>query len=162
MATSMNKKKFVDEKVIESVITLLEKPEEMASVEQRWDSDYPAISDYMLQDSFALLKEEEQTFLKFIIGVIHLSWERVNGQLTPLDPKSVESIEEENWNKFHNTKTRKFRDKLNVFFNGYSQEDLLAFVEDSIEDDDEQLVTGAAREILFICAVTILDSIIQS
>lgn len=155
--------KFVSEDIIEQVIADTENSEVLSEVEQRWLSDYPAITSYFQQDSFSLLTESEVAYLKYIIGVVFLSWEKANGSINPsINPKRIEEIEEANWQKLHGAKAKTFRERLDAFFDGYPQEDLLAFVEDSLQEDEDQLVTGAARDIVFICASTLLDTIISA
>jgi len=157
MATTL-----VDEKIIELVIESLEDNNKLIALEGRWEQDFPSISDYLYQDNFSLLIEEEKAYLIFIIAVIFLSWEEKFGSFEKdFKPKALEKIEEANWEKLNNSKGKSFREKLDVFFNGHSQEDLLAFIEDSVQEDDEQMVSSAARDIIFICATTILDTIID-
>lgn len=154
--------KLVDEKVIESIIESLSENDQLLALEERWEEDFPAISDYLNQDSFSLLVDEEKAYVSFIVAVIFLSWEEKFGKFDKdLKPKKLERIEEANWEKLNNAKGKTFREKLDGFFDGHTQEDLLAFIEDSIQDDEEQMVSGAARDIVFICATTILDTIIE-
>jgi len=153
---------IVDEKTIENIIESLEDNAKLIALEERWEEDFPAISDYLNQDSFSLLVEEEKAYLSFMIAVIFLSWEEKFGKFEKdFKPKALEKIEEANWEKLSNAKGKSFREKLDVFFDGHTQEDLLAFVEDSVQDDEEQMVSSAARDIVFICATTILDTIID-
>lgn len=157
MATTL-----VEEKIIEGIIESLEDNEKLIALEERWEEDFPAISDYLNQESFSLLIDEEKAYLNFIVAVIFLSWEQKFGKFEKdFKPKALEKIEEANWEKLNNAKGKSFREKLDVFFEGHTQEDLLAFIEDSVQDDDEQMVSSAARDIVFICATTILDTIID-
>ena len=54
--------------------------------------------------------------------------------------------------------SKQFRDRLNVFFEKTSQEDLLAFIEDSLLEEEEELVTKVGREPMFIALKSIIDS----
>ena len=153
---------LVNEKTIEDIIESLEENNKLLALEKRWEENFPAISDYLNQDNFSLLIDEEKAYVSFIVAVIFLSWEEKFGKFDKdLKPKKLEKIEEENWEKLNNAKGKTFREKLDVFFDGYTQEELLAFIEDSIQDDEQQMVSGAARDIVFICAITILDTIID-
>lgn len=153
---------LVGENIIERVIETLEDNQKLIALEERWNEDFPSISDYLNQENFSLLKEEERAYLGFIIAVIFLSWEEKFGKFEKdFKPKSLEKIEENNWEKLNNAKGKSFREKLDAFFEGHTQEDLLAFIEDSIQEDEEQMVSSAARDIVFICATTILDTIIE-
>ena len=153
---------LVNEKTIEDIIESLEENNKLLALEKRWEENFTAISDYLNQDNFSLLIDEEKAYVSFIVAVIFLSWEEKFGKFDKdLKPKKLEKIEEENWEKLNNAKGKTFREKLDVFFDGYTQEDLLAFIEDSIQDDEQQMVSGAARDIVFICTITILDTIID-
>jgi hypothetical protein len=44
-----------------------------------------------------------------------------------------------------------------VFFDGYPQEDLLAFLEDSLQQDEENPVTGVGAELIAVTAKSIID-----
>ena len=52
---------------------------------------------------------------------------------------------------------KKFRERLDVFFQDYFQEDLLAFVEDSLSEEEEEMVTKIGREPMFVALKTIID-----
>ena len=54
-----------------------------------------------------------------------------------------------------------FHDRLNAFFNEYPQEDLLAFVEDSLESDEDITVSPAGRELIFVACCTLIDALIE-
>ena len=49
--------------------------------------------------------------------------------------------------------------KLDSFFKDYPQEDLLALVEDSIQQDEDNIVTPVGREIIFVACKSIIDTI---
>ncbi|HMN89044.1 MAG TPA: hypothetical protein PKE68_03425 [Saprospiraceae bacterium] len=52
-------------------------------------------------------------------------------------------------------------DRLNVFFDQYLQEDLLAFIEEALaDDDDDPIVTKEAREGMFVVLKTLTDCLI--
>lgn len=154
--------KFVSEDTIEQIIARTEDSDVLSTLEKRWHDDYPAITDYFRQESFSLLTEQEVVYLKYILGVLFLSWEETNGEIAKsIQPKHLESLEEANWQKLNATKAGSFRERLDVFFKDHPQEDMLAFVEDSLQEDEDQLVTGPARDIVFICATTLLDVIME-
>lgn len=154
--------KFVNEEIIDLAIVQLEDESLLLAIEERWSEHYIAVDNYLRQESFELLTVEEITFLKTIISIIWISWEHVHGSIaSDLNARQLEKIEEANWQNFHSSKEKRFRDKLNVFFEDHPQEDLLAFVEDSLEDDEEQMVTGPARDIIWISAVSFIDALIQ-
>ena len=70
----------------------------------------------------------------------------------------ISQQEEKNWEVLHASKTKDFRDRVTPFFEDYFQEDLLAFVEDAlVEDEDEdgeEVVTTDGRPALFVSLKT--------
>ena len=57
-------------------------------------------------------------------------------------------------------KSNNSRDRMTVFFDDSDQEDLLAFVEDAlVEDDEDSVVTKEGREPIFVALKTVIDII---
>ena len=48
-------------------------------------------------------------------------------------------------------------DTMDAFFKNYSEEDLLAFVEDILVEDDDQELTTVGKEIILICSKSLID-----
>lgn len=112
---------------------------------------------YLMNEQLEMLSEDEYKILWFDAMVIIKCFEEVNGQHTENDPKLIETIESKGWAMLENSKPAGFREKLDVFFENSSQEDLLAFVEDSISDDDEMVISSAAKEIIFVTLYTLIE-----
>jgi hypothetical protein len=75
---------------------------------------------------------------------------------------SLEKNEEANWETFNAQGNKQFTSILDVFFSAYPQEDLLALVEDSLQSDEESVVSQVGREIIFISCKSIIDTIDQN
>lgn len=117
-----------------------------------------AISAILTDESLDVLKEDEYDLLWFMVTVIYGSIKGGHDELPILKPKDYEKAEEANWNTWNHSKGKQFREKLNDFFEGYKQEDLLAFVEDSLESDEDYNITSTGREVIFIICKTMLDA----
>ena len=114
----------------------------------------------LTDENLDVLKEEEYDLLWFIIVVIYGSIkEGIGSELPVLSKEIYQKWEESNWKVWNEAKVKDFRSKLNPFFEGYPQEDLLAFVEDSLESDEDLEVNPIAQEISFILAKSIIDTI---
>ncbi len=114
----------------------------------------------LTDENLDVLKEEEYDLLWFIIVVIYGSIKKgIGGELPVLSKEIYQKWEESNWKVWNEAKVKDFRSKLNPFFEGYPQEDLLAFVEDSLESDEDLEVNPIAQEISFILAKSIIDTI---
>jgi hypothetical protein len=80
-----------------------------------------------------------------------------------MSPEELEEIEEGNWTQLNDAVGKNFRQKLDGFFEDYPQEDLLAFVEDSLviskegEESDDFEISKEGREPIFVALKTIID-----
>lgn len=119
----------------------------------------PILFSYLLSESFKLLTVEESEYLLYLALVIWKAVDAETKEMPILDSEKIEEAEERNWALFNETTARGFNDKLNVFFDKYPQEDLLAFVEDALVDDEDSFVTKEGKELLFIGLRTTIDAL---
>ena len=72
--------------------------------------------------------------------VIWRSVEHAGPGKEAIRPNRISDAEEANWTKLEEATGRTFRERLDVFFENTPQEDLLAFIEDSLtlEDSDDE------------------------
>ena len=153
---------FISEKIIDRITKALDNEEngyDQAIGDMQ--AKQPILFSYLLSESFKLLIEEESEYLLYLALVI---WKAVDGEVADLpllDSEKIEEVEEKNWTLLNETKARKFNEKLDVFFDKYPQEDLLAFVEDALVDDEDEdaFVTKEGKELLFIGLKTTIDAL---
>lgn len=149
---------FISEAIIDSVITQLEaNPEGYDQAVEALRSKQPVIMAYMFSESFRMLSQEEREFMLYLFIVIWKSMDEVGLGLPLINEAAIEIAEDKNWGVFQEAKGRTFRDKLDALFENYVQEDLLAFVEDSLEADDEQPLSPVGREVIFVSLKSIVD-----
>ncbi|GAB4490198.1 MAG: hypothetical protein OHK0019_08760 [Saprospiraceae bacterium] len=153
---------FVSEKIIDAVIEELEHlPDE--AYEQRMEAfaeAQPMLVAWLFSDNFDLLNEEEKGFLQYLALIAWLSIVRVNGVLEAVSEEQIGLAEEKNYELLEGSTAKKFRDRLTPFFENTPQEDLLAFAEEAVledEDDPEALVTKEGRELIFVAIKTMVD-----
>jgi hypothetical protein len=94
--------------------------------------------------------------------VIWNACEKVQGEIGPLSKNALETADEANWERLDKVTDKRFRDRMTPFFKGYKQEDLLAFVEDSLtedEEDTENVVTKEGREPMFVALKSVIDAL---
>ena len=120
-------------------------------------SGQPAFSAMLTDEGYELLSDDEYELLWFMATVIYTSTTQANGQIKTCEAEVMSELEENNWLKMEEAKGGNFHDRLNVFFQDYPQEDLLAFVEDSLESDIE--VSPAGRELIFVACKTLIDAL---
>lgn len=150
--------KFVSENIIDSVIQKLETaPEGYDQAIEALQQKQPVLMAYLFSESFRMLQQEEREFLLYLVIVIWMSVDKSAEKIPQITAAAIEEAEDRNWGLFQKAGGRSFRDKLDIFFENYLQEDLLAFLEDSLEDDDEQPLTKEGKEVIFISVKSIID-----
>ena len=112
---------------------------------------------YLFNEDFKVLTKEERDFMLFLLLVVWKAIKNTGAVVAPITEKQLSDAEESNWAKIQTSKAKNFRDKLDVFFEQYPQEDLLAFIEDAITDEEEELVTKEGRESLFVTMKSVID-----
>jgi len=126
----------------------------------RFANQQPHITGWLLGEDFSLLTEEEQDYLFFIAMCIYEVCSRKHGNREEVDGDTIREAEEANWALLESSIAKTFRDRMDVFFDATEQEDLLAFIEDSLTEDDEEqdtIVTKIGREPMFVALKSIVD-----
>ena len=153
---------FVSENMIDAVILELEEADfeqEVAILSEK----QPVLLGYVLSEDFELLTNEEREWLLYLVLVVWKATEKVHGKIGPLSKNALETAEEANWERLEPITAKRFRDRMTPFFDNYDQEDLLAFVEDSLtedEEDTEAVVTKEGREPMFVALKSVIDVLI--
>ena len=113
---------------------------------------------YLNSDSFRGLTEEEHQLLFFINSVIYLVVQSDARYKLPFELEEFQGAEETSW---------ALREELgnwaktkDVLFKGYVQEDLLAFVEDSLAEEEEEILSEIGKEVIFITSKSYMDLIV--
>lgn len=154
--------KFVSEKIIDAVIDELEDlPDEQ--YEKRMEAfaeAQPMLFSWLFSDNFDLLNEDEKGYLQYLALIAWLSIVKENGVLEPVSEDQIGEAEEKNYEILEQSTAKNQRDRLTPFFENTPQEDLLAFAEEAVleeEDDPEALVTREGREPIFVALKTMVD-----
>jgi hypothetical protein len=157
-------KKFVSEKIIDKHVAKLGALEgDFDEIVAELKEEQPAILGYLFSDSFLILTQEEKEYLLYLSLVIFESCVEVLDGILEMSPEELEEIEEGNWTQLNDAVGKNFRQKLDGFFEDYPQEDLLAFVEDSLviskegEESDDFEISKEGREPIFVALKTIID-----
>ena len=152
---------FVSEKVIDSISEALENADFEREIEI-FGKEQPALLGYVFSEDFELLTREEREYMLYLLIVLWKSIEQVEGELPVIHTDNISEAEERNWELLDAVTETRFRDRMNVFFEDSDQEDLLAFIEDAlIEDDDDSVVTKEGREPMFVALKSIVDVLCQ-
>ena len=140
---------FIAENTIDETVERLEDFEDHQSLINELGEIQPGILAYLTSESFDLFSDEERDFLFFMTLVIVGAIQKQHPDLAVVTEDELGEAEERNWELFEKTKARAFRDKLDTFFDKYPQEDLLAFVEDALESDEDSLITKEGSCLLY-------------
>lgn len=158
--------KFVSEEVIDAIIDELDAISD-DQYEERMEAfakAQPVIIAYLFdEENLHLLTEDERGFLQYLILIVWASIERVNGPGEPVSEDQIGEAEEKNYAVLEASTGKTFRDRVDPFFEGYAQEDLLAFIEEALledEGDPDALLTKEGREPLFVAAKSLIDTLI--
>lgn len=120
--------------------------------------EQPMVLAYITSEQFDMLNEEERDYIIYLVKVIFHSIAAKIEDLPELTEAQIGSIEEQNWERMEAAKGITFRERLNGFFENYEQEDLLAFVEDSLVEDKDSFITAEGRELIFVALKTLIDA----
>jgi len=152
---------MVPESIIESVI------EQYSDDEERYVTDLAAVMDrqpallaFLDQESVHILKEEEKDLLWYIVLILYIAIEKNGEEMIELTDDQLSANEEKNWTVYQEQPRGTFREKVTPFFEDYPQEDLLAFVEDTVELEESSPMTNVGREVIFMSAKSIIDTIL--
>ena len=139
---------MITEDIIEGNIEFINGDTDLAILDfVQKEKDFSA---YLLGDDFHLLSDNEKETLLFVHVVLHKSMESLEEDF---DAETFQEIEEKNWNIIDD-KSKNWEEKVNFMFDGYAEEDLLAFTEDMINDDD---ISQLAKELIFVTAKSYID-----
>ncbi|MBL0190454.1 MAG: hypothetical protein IPQ18_03675 [Saprospiraceae bacterium] len=152
--------KFITEDTIESCYEYMAgQTKNLEPTVQKFAQEQPHILSYLVSEPFEVLTDMEQDFMLFVTLVIWRCVEKNHEDVPLIDGELISEMEEVNWSMLKEGSVGNFRERLDVFFQGYSQEDLLAFIEDSCTPDEgDNYVTPVGREPMFIALKTIVDS----
>jgi len=152
---------MVPESIIEQIIDHYENDEEayVKALAEIMETQ-PALLAFLNQESIDILLEDEKDILWYIVLVVYHSILKSEEEIAEISDETLGKKEESNWTLFQEQPRGTFREKITVFFDNYHQEDLLAFVEDTLELDDESPMTSVGREVIFISAKSIIDTLL--
>jgi hypothetical protein len=123
--------------------------------------EQPILLAYLFSENFEAFTERERELLLFLTSVIWKSVFRVWGSQSEITETQLAGAEERNWALLQDVKERQFRDRVTVLFEDHpEEEELLAFVEDAVAEDDGSPVSNEGREPLFVTLKSIIDCLV--
>lgn len=156
--------KFVSEDTIDAVIEELEtySDEQYEQQMQAFSEAQPVLFSWLFSEHFDLLNEDEKGYLQYLSLIAWKSIVKANGVVEAVSEDQIGEAEEKNYEILELSTGKKFRDRLDPFFENTDQTELIAFAEEAVledEDDPESLVTKEGREPIFIALKTMVDAL---
>ncbi len=121
--------------------------------------EQPVLMAYILSESFEAFTHEEKDYFLYLTLVIYESVRNCGEPTAKIEEEQLAATEERNWALLQKVTTQRYPDRMDVFFQDYPQEDLLAFVEDALADDEDTFVSKESREPLFVSLKTVIDAL---
>ncbi|MEM8524270.1 MAG: hypothetical protein AAGG68_06490 [Bacteroidota bacterium] len=146
---------FISEDIINKVVAQTEQTteEQITFFNQR----QPMLLAYLTGSQFDLLNEQEKDYFLYLAWILHQSIAQGAESISIANEDQIGTAEEQNWEMMEKTSKGDFRKRLDPFFEKTLQEDLLAFIEDGIIDDEEDFITPVGRELMFVGLKTLVD-----
>lgn len=149
---------MISEAIIEQTILALEEESYYQSYLESLTTNQEDLFIFYQSENFEVLLQEEYDLMIFMTLVIFGSIERsIDKPLDLIPIKKIEDQEEVHWMMMQQANSNTFRDRVTIFFDKSKQEELLAFVEDSLVLDDESSISAVGREILFVNMSAIIE-----
>ncbi|GAB5551697.1 MAG: hypothetical protein Sapg2KO_12880 [Saprospiraceae bacterium] len=152
---------FIDETTIDHIAVKLGTSDaDRALAVESLEAEQPVLLAYLFSENFGAFLEREREYILFLVLVIIESIKvKHPGQILSLSEALLSETEEENWTKMQTVKAQRFRERMDIFFKDTSQEDLLAFIEDALIDEEDGLLSKEGREPIFIVLKSIVDAL---
>lgn len=112
---------------------------------------------YLASDNFDVLNDGERKVMFFCCEVIFHAYKNCHGEFPELDLDAFYISEERNWTIREESSS--WEACKDVFFKESEEEDMLAFVEDILVDDEDEDMTDIGKEFIFILCMSYIDTI---
>jgi len=150
----------IKEQNINAVLDMIEEDDfDMEAAMKKIDNTLPTTLSYILSDNFSLLTDEESDYLEYLVVTILIT---LLNNIETIEDKSedeIDAIEEKIWAKMESNKSKNFNDQVNIFFEDTQEEDLMAFIEDGLTPEENDFVSPAGRELMFVGLTTLVEAL---
>ncbi len=154
--------KFISEDIINPVIDEISDDE--ALYEERmltFSEAQPFLLAFLLSEGFNVLEEEEKSLLFYLSMILYYSVLSEYPEMDIVELDQIQAVDEENWTVVDRSKFKSMKEIADHFFDGYAQEDLLAFVEDALGEDEEYQISNIGRNVIFVSMKSFIDVLAQ-
>lgn len=150
----------VPESIIDDLVEYYESfPETLVNKTATYMEEYPTLLAYLEQESNEVLLEEERDLQWYIIIVCLSAILEAEIHVPAFTVDNLSVAEEKNWEILQSAGGGTWRERLSPFFETFFEEDLLAFVEDMVQEEEDSPITAIGKEVIFISCKSVLDCI---
>jgi len=148
---------IVAEQTVELILQKLDEDDSYQSVLlSQFEEKYEDYCGYLGQEILPILNSEEGDLLMFVLSVIEEGFQRheLNHELFELTVYF--DMEEKMWSMYEDQLKVPFRDRVTPYFDQIDEEEILAFVEDTLiadPDEESSFLGNTGRDIIWnVCA----------
>ncbi|MEM7573871.1 MAG: hypothetical protein AAF433_13275 [Bacteroidota bacterium] len=120
----------------------------------------PFLLAYLTQEDTEAFTAQEQELLLFAAVVIYQSIIDELPEPARVEGEAIALAEEKNYVLLQEQQSRNFRERITVFFEQSTEEEILAVVEDLLTADEDSPISSEAREAMFVCLKTVMDTLL--
>lgn len=150
---------FISESIIQEILTAYEDTNVLESDFQILAAEQPIILGFVSKENTALLTENENALLEFLSLVIYQAVKKGTVSIPVIDPESLEEQDELSWTLWNNYISKNIKTAFDHLFESTHQEDLLALVEDTLQQDEDQVISSVGREIIAVSCFTLIETL---
>lgn len=121
---------------------------------------YPNIVHYIFSDNFALLSKEEREYFEYLAWIQLKAIEYTQVVKDDAQPELIGETEEKHWEILQTTEKLPFRERMTPFFDTYDEEEALAYIEDSLVEDEGFELSKEVKELIVVGLTTITISLL--
>lgn len=148
---------FVSEQLIEEVLDTFSTTQVMENAMNNLFENQPELLAFLQQESLEVLTTDEKHLLFVLVTATFEACKKVS-HIPMVSMDLLGTAEEANWDILSQTKKKQFRHRLDAFFDQSNQEDILAFFEDALMEEDNE-ITDIGREPIFIAALSTVQAL---
>lgn len=130
-----------------------------------FSQEQPYLAAYLDSDDIEAFTPGEQSLLYMSAMIIYQVIKDAYGAPKAVTGEEIANAEESILETLQAQESSIFRHRMDVFFEGTPEEDLLAFLEDMLtpeEDEEDELVTREGREPLFVILKSCMDTLLAA
>jgi len=150
---------IISESIIQEILNAYEETKILESDFQMLAVEQPIILSFISKENTELLTENEIALLEFLCLVIYQAVKKGTGKTPVVDLESLEEQDEVSWTLWNNHISKNIKSAFDHLFEATHQEDLLALVEDTLQQDEDNDITSVGREIIAVSCFSLIETL---